>query len=953
MREKIQHLLCLTIAQLDIDGFRFDKATQMTVDAEAAIAASFRTCAAQYGKKNFFLPGEITGGNTFGSIYLGRGREPEMVTTNITEAVLTTSSDSQRFLRNESSQALDAAAFHYSIYRTLTRFLGMDGNLTAGYDVPTDFVDTWNIMLTTNDLLNANTGKFDPRHMYGASNQDVFRWPSIVDGTDRFLLASYVTTLLMPGIPLLLWGEEQAFYVLDNTADNYIFGRQPMSTAPAWQLHGCYGLGSSQYYDFPVKAALNGCNDNLVGLDHRDPTHPVRNIVTAMYALREKYPVLNDGFSLQSLSKQTHNIFMRGSNGTATETGMWSIARSQYEGLQDLGSNQTVWLVYQNEAKQVAYTFDCTNNDTALLAPFPEKTTVKNLLAPYEELDLQNGPGKKLFIDKSQEVNGCLQSLTLDPWAFKAFVPKSAWVGPPPMLTSFLPGHDARIASTSTLDVEFHFSQALECDDVTKSVVITSTTEDKSVPGIDSMSIRCGPLTVADVPTYGAYIPSTWGWKATLTGVSDGIHTLTLNNRSSNGVSSSNSVDHLMVRVGKQDNPLVFPQTSNYSLNAYSKDATSGDLVVNHAAAGADKWRYSTNWGSSWSAWADYTGEKTTITELPWSGTRLQQWTGDHVILQYWSKMAGSSDHVQHADVNWANKAPRRFPHIFAQGPFNQFGYDGGLPSLFAQDSSTGISKAHVSTEWPTTLQLNIWGINPDGNPDQSFVYGDLDGDNVLDRMLPGSLAPTVLNVTALPPYPYLAYRIELNEGNLNYQLVPEGSRLVQILVFALLWFIPLLAAILGIWIYMGAYYKIKFNKIGIPKKSMAGLFSIFGGKRSGFQRLDGDDDHEKGLKPIMLTAIHSRNASSTSVATITNTKKRRCVLIATMEYDIEDWAIKFKIGGLGVMAQLMGKALGEQDLIWVSYRQVYPWARWNTAHNSFAGCSVRRRHRIPSRPDG
>lgn len=44
----------------------------------------------------------------------------------------------------------------------------------------------------------------------------------------------------------------------------------------------------------------------------------------------------------------------------------------------------------------------------------------------------------------------------------------------------------------------------------------------------------------------------------------------------------------------------------------------------------------------------------------------------------------------------------------------------------------------------------------------------------------------------------------------------------------------------------------------------------------------------------------------------------RRTVLIATMEYDIEDWAIKIKIGGLGVMAQLMGKNLEHQDLIWV-----------------------------------
>jgi alpha-1,3-glucan synthase len=55
VREKIQHLLCLLISQLDIDGLRFDKATQMTVDAEAEIAASLRTFARKYGKKNFFL----------------------------------------------------------------------------------------------------------------------------------------------------------------------------------------------------------------------------------------------------------------------------------------------------------------------------------------------------------------------------------------------------------------------------------------------------------------------------------------------------------------------------------------------------------------------------------------------------------------------------------------------------------------------------------------------------------------------------------------------------------------------------------------------------------------------------------------------------------------------------------------------------------------------------------
>ena len=38
---------------------------------------------------------------------------------------------------------------------------------------------------------------------------------------------------------------------------------------------------------------------------------------------------------------------------------------------------------------------------------------------------------------------------------------------------------------------------------------------------------------------------------------------------------------------------------------------------------------------------------------------------------------------------------------------------------------------------------------------------------------------------------------------------------------------------------------------------------------------------------------------------------KRRKVLIATLEYEIIDWKLKVKIGGLGVMLSLMGKCFG------------------------------------------
>lgn len=210
VRERIQHFSCITINMLDIDGFRFDKATQVTVDAQGEFGKHIRECARTLGKENFFMPGEITGGNSFASIYLGRGRQPDMLPPNLTEAVaLTNRSDNKYFIREEGKGALDAAAFHYTIYRSLTRFLGMDGNLKAGYDAPLNWVDAWNTMLMTNDLVNANTGVFDPRHMYGVTNQDVFRWPAITNGTQRMLLGLFITTIHLPGIPKLTWGEEQ------------------------------------------------------------------------------------------------------------------------------------------------------------------------------------------------------------------------------------------------------------------------------------------------------------------------------------------------------------------------------------------------------------------------------------------------------------------------------------------------------------------------------------------------------------------------------------------------------------------------------------------------------------------------------------------------------------------------------------------------------------------------
>lgn len=165
--EKIEHFSCMTLNQLDFDGFRVDKGLQVTVDPQGHWSDYMRQCARKLGKENFYIPGEIVAGNTLASIYLGRGKEPEMRVENTTEALtFTNETDPKFFIREPEKAALDAAAFHYTVYRGLTRFLGMDGIYAAEGDPPVNFVETWNEMLQTNDLVNANTGEFDPRREY-------------------------------------------------------------------------------------------------------------------------------------------------------------------------------------------------------------------------------------------------------------------------------------------------------------------------------------------------------------------------------------------------------------------------------------------------------------------------------------------------------------------------------------------------------------------------------------------------------------------------------------------------------------------------------------------------------------------------------------------------------------------------------------------------------------------
>lgn len=97
--------------------------------------------------------------------YRGRGRTPLQLPPTFDDAVKITKDNSSYFMREENDGGLDGIAFHYSIYRSLTRFMGMDGNLAVAYDTDINFVTSYNQIVQTNDYVNLNTGDFDPRHM--------------------------------------------------------------------------------------------------------------------------------------------------------------------------------------------------------------------------------------------------------------------------------------------------------------------------------------------------------------------------------------------------------------------------------------------------------------------------------------------------------------------------------------------------------------------------------------------------------------------------------------------------------------------------------------------------------------------------------------------------------------------------------------------------------------------
>jgi len=908
---KLEHLACMTLRALDPDSFRIDKATQQTVDFVGKWGAAVKTCATSIGKNNFFIPGEITGGNTFGALYIGRGRQPNnYANIGMKEASVITPNQSQYFMRPVGQNGLDSAAFHYSVYRSLTRFLSMDGNLDVAYDVEVNWVAAWNQIFVSNDFLNAHTGQIDPRHLYGTSNQDVFRWPSLKNGTAKLLLGQLITNLVMPGIPLAYYGEEQNMYLYDSQASNYLYGRQAMSATRAWQIHGCYRVGSEQYYQMPLDRALDGCKDDWNSLDHFDPTSPVRKVLSHFTHLRAQYPALQDGFNLVQRGNWTSYGQLPGSNITKTEWGFWSVTRGPSDQQQFNGpnANTTVWMLYSNLNTTKTFQFDCATQ-LWISAPYPAPTTVRNLIYPYETYNLA-GSQSPYYLDGKAPYRGCLESVTMDPLGFKVLVPVDNWVAPLPQLVHFDPGHDARILShsdndSSPIPITFSFSDEMACDSVSQSVSLAYTIDPASShqPHISLNAPSCTSIP-AVASSLRAAPAAVWTWSSQIEDAPDGIYEVIIKNPANKAGLHTQSTDHLLIRKGRSDNPITF-QALSYSKSLLQKGSDGLFQIISNAP-GADLMRYSTDFGKTWMKWQPYAR----VVGLP-AGTFSQSefWEGHHIRVQYWSKLGGSSAQAVDADYGYTGKDIRTVPQLLLRGPFNQWGYDLGTNNGFTPRQNNWTFD--IMTSWPNFFQVTPFDVH------DKFYWGDVDGDGALDLLPPNSQSPNYLNLSR-PLSPYLGWRIVVNQTDMTWSALPIGDETIGIATFILLCLIPPLTAILACWIFRRAFYSIKINKYGFKEKKgfrLNPFLDLMKEKSQDFRAARG----EKGEMGMISAGIGAamglklRGARWPDDMTV-----RRKVLIATLEYEIADWKLKVKIGGLGVMSSLMGKAMHDVDLLWV-----------------------------------
>jgi alpha-1,3-glucan synthase len=392
--------------------------------------------------------------------------------------------------------------------------------------------------------------------------------------------------------------------VHDSRTENYIYGRQPMTSSRAWQLHGCYqGNASYQFRNMPFsQKTREGCLDDQVSLDHFDYTHPEFRYIQQLYTLRSMYPsILVDGFELVTMSR---TLAFPDQDLSANGIGevVWSVRRRILA--EDRSNNFTVsatdppylWYIFTNSHQAVRWSGLCSNPDR-LVVPYGPRISLRNILPPFQTI----------LTGQTAAGTGCVDTIELPPFGYYIFTESAYWKPLAPVLTKTTPSHDQRIEKPANVErisvlLELEFSQEMVCLTVAPQVSF-EVRQGAPLPEINVTSIRCEFVSNRETDFFlqnGA-----WKWSATINNVTDGITKVNVGRSilsyNSTGLQSAAS---FMFRVGTRENPLVFPFTSNNKM--LQKDASKNTFSLYHSAVGADLYRYSLDYGRTWFNWTSY-----------------------------------------------------------------------------------------------------------------------------------------------------------------------------------------------------------------------------------------------------------------------------------------------------------------------------------------------------------
>ncbi|KAJ3045031.1 Cell wall alpha-1,3-glucan synthase ags1 [Rhizophlyctis rosea] len=874
---KVINMVCLLIRALDFDSIRVDKATQFSIKFLTQFVPQIKECAAALGKRNFWVSGELTTTAQHTAVYTGRGRQPNHYPPNSDiawTAAANATAGSTYLLRPANHYAIDSTAFHYRLYHSLLYVLQVDGN------VDINPVDLFNSLPIWDDLYNPQTGRLDLRHMYGITNQDLFRFPALDHGIEKSRLANWLVTVMMTGTANLYYGEEQNFAMLDSMTDDYIYGRQAFSPSLAWGMHGCFAQQPTAFnkdLPFNQERSRNGCRDPIVSGDHFNYTHPSFVFYRHLYWVRTTYGVLRDGMNVQRLGQRTTPYQLPGNGDWPTDVGLWMVTKTfrsnQPELTEPHGPSNTVVIMYSNLNRTNTWTESCSSS-TAMVLPFTGTiTSIRNLFAPFDTINVQQTPSGQL----------CVPSLMFPAWGFAAYVPATEWRTPPAALVATTPAHDARLTFTpnSVVDLQLVFSHAMNCSSVQNAFTFVSSADILPRLGSVSCTNLATPLRADDYP---GTIPGVWALNTQLIGVREGVHQVLVGSAATADGSMTNTTFKFQFLYGQPNNPIVFPLTNNFSDTLASSFDTDGRIILKHSAYGASRLRVSKDLGLTFSQWESYHDETYVAADGGKDNT---------VVVEYWSNMTGSAAYRVYSGIDrHGQPVPasnlKRFPSLKVYGDFNQWGHDEFIENEMTYKAD-GRWEFPFMAQFPTEIILDLFG-------DNRYQYGDADRDGVLDR-LPPAIAPQMNHIKIkAPPFGYQGWTVVVDDRTHQWRLEPRSPLWGIYFLMAILILLPILTALAATWWYRLAFYALVFNTKGRKHGSDGGTFLA---SKPRLQKLV-----EKHVHGVDVAAANGRAAQR--------------VLFGTLEYEIPSWKVKVRIGGLGVMAGLMMNHFPELELFWV-----------------------------------